>query len=447
MRTMKNFFMVLFVLLFIGCQSNVKDLPTIHLQDTFKTCSLIPTTSSILLLCSKPQTNTESLYDLYNYNYKGVQLHKNRITAFAPAISMVDTARNDTHLYFAWQVKTQKNEECIWITKMTLDNKIVWNKQLSLQDTSLYPASMSVTQQDDIFLTGSFQKDENSSVDFIVQLDESGSVKNSTAITVSPSGVPFGRYLSVNLYDTTIDQEGNLYFTGFSDSIGESSMYWETGLFGKVDSSGNLVFLHGLMKNGKKGFTQCKDIQWLPDKRIWISGISGNTEGLYILECSEQGDLTRTLSIPDYPSTSMPHVIANRQHCIVAKTIQENGKDNLMILNLSWKENSPSHIEDVSWYPNLADKYTTQLLSTFHYRDNIVFPLYQEDMNSITFLQWDSATNTPFFGSFPKEDYLAAVSCHEIDDMITENLLEGGTLLTEDIEIHVESADNSILME
>jgi len=380
MRMMKHFFMILFVLLFIGCQSNVKDLTTIHLQDTFRSCSLIPTDSSILLLCSKPQANTESFYELYTYDYEGVQLHKNVITAFAPSISIVDTAHNNTHLYIAWQVKTQKHEECIWITKMTLDNKIVWNKQLSLQDTSLYPDSMSVTQQGDIFLTGSFQKNENSSVPFIVQLDENGSVKNSTAINIAPSEVPIDHYLDLNLHDTTVDLDGNLYFTGFSDSIGDSSMYWAIGLFGKVDSSGNLVFLHGLMKNGREGFTQCKDIQWLPDNRIWISGISGNTEGLYILECSEKGDLTRTLSIPDYPSTFMPHVIASEQHCIVAKTMQEDDKDNLMVLNVSWETDSPSYVDDVSWYPNLADKYTTGLMSTFHYKGNIIFPWYQPEM-------------------------------------------------------------------
>jgi len=58
-----------------------------------------------------------------------------------------------------------------------------------------------------------------------------------------------------------------------------------------------------------------------------------------------------------------------------------------------------------------------------------------------------STRNAPFFGSLLKEEYHTMISCYELDNMATEDLLENRTILTDTVEIHVESADSSIIME
>ncbi len=224
-----------------------------------------------------------------------------------------------------------QNKSAIFISKLDSNGNFIWAKQIKITGQSLSVTSMTVDNNNDVFIAGYFQSytddfdpgvgtftmDSNNGDCFIVKLDASGNFIWAKQ---------FGSGIGSGCFDIKIDAGGNIYTSGtfytfptvFADFDPGPGTYYLTPTYGPTYYNGSrAAFISKLDASGN--FVWAKELDGYSESINSIAiDNSGNvyTTGIFTFDADfDPGPATYNLTTPDY----------NNYYCFVCKLNSSGG--------------------------------------------------------------------------------------------------------------------------
>ena len=385
--------------------------------------------------------------DLDEYDLSGKLLLSKQLFFSIGKVPYTDMkiALNSENLFIACPFSLNE-QEGILVTRLANNYVVVWTKFLSFQEYNLILSDLSVNDRNDVFLSGTFSdKNVNTTKCFTIQINEKEIIIYKQEIYINKAMIKFN---AMNLHATVVDKDGNLFFVGWTESLGKTSLYNALGFVGKISKEGKLVFLKGIMKSNQEGITQFKNIQLLTNNNLLLTGISGYG-GLFLMECNLDGEIVKVINIKEFPSTFMPNVTSYKENLIIIQTIVNNKQEeeyDLIFLNLTLNTNQSDPIQTKRSFNGLGKLYEDILLKSFFKKDTMVIPLMQSVKKKLFFLNFDTSGRL-LEGDIDSEEFTRPMSCKDITkEVFTEDWFSDNNIVKKTMNIECKNLKDMILL-
>jgi len=354
----------------------------------------------------------------------------------------VKIASNSRNLFMAYTYRLSDNES-LFIAKLEKNYTVVWTKLLKHTDHHMNISRISANELGDLFLSGEcFDPSNDTTKCYTIQIDDKERIKYQDEMFIkSPSFKPD----ALNLRSTVVDDSGNLFFVGWTFSIGNSNWENALGFLGKINSSGKLEYLKGISKSKQTGITQFREVYLMPNNHLLIMGSDG-FNGIFFFEFNREGEFIRAINLIGSQSKFIiPEVLLHNENILLAQIIdgaKEDDFDEFTLISLLWDSKNPVIINSKQSYLGLATLYEDYILEPYQKGETSFYSMYQTKQLQILLLGFTSSGELVTSG-IKKKVVELPLKCIDVSkEIMAEDWLLNGNIVRKKMNFESKNIEN-----
>jgi hypothetical protein len=253
------------------------------------------------------------LANIYAYNEKYELQSKKTLLSTHEDLSYVamTSAFNNDNQYLAFYGRPNSTyHKGILLCQLNSSNELGSAKVYQHSKYSLDDCEISSNSKGTVMIAGSYyDKTLGNNKIFFLQRDPEGNTNYVRELFIAHPEIKGG---SLSLSSCSLDDQGNCYFTAWTDNFPHSSLWTPYWVVGKIDEKGNLVYLNQLnrlYKERRGGINQTKKLVVLPNGHALVLGSDGATK-LVLMEFNSHGDCEQAIEL----DTKTRSVYGNELH-------------------------------------------------------------------------------------------------------------------------------------
>jgi len=329
-------------------------------------------------------SNPLLLANIYTYNEKYELQSKKTLRSTHEDLSyvvMTSTFNNDNQYLAFYGRPNPSFHKGILLCQFNASNELGSAKVYQHNKYSLDNCEISSNSQGAVIVAGSYyDKTLGNNKIFFLQRDLAGNTKYIRELFIAHPEIKEG-FLSLS--SCSLDDQGNCYFTAWTDNFPHSSLidpYWVAG---KIDEKGNLVYLNQLNRLYKErsgGINQTKKLVVLPNGHVLVLG-SNRVSKLVLMEFDSHGDCEKAIEL-DVKTTAeydLGLLIDGDQVmvAILRKNETLDGKVDLLVVEYPFETSINMENPDLSYrmYPGIHNWIETSFLAPFFMNQKSILPI------------------------------------------------------------------------
>lgn len=324
------------------------------------------------------------LANIYAYNEKYELQSKKTLRSTHEDLSyvvMTSTFNNDNQYLFFYGRPNPSFHKGILLCQFNDSNELGSAKVYQHNKYSLDNCEISSNSQGAVIVAGSYyDKTLGNNKIFFLQRDPAGNTKYIRELFIVHPEIKDG---SLSLSSCSLDDQGNCYFTAWTDNFPHSSLWTPYWVVGKLDEKGNLVYLNQLnrlYKEQRGGINQTKKLVILPNGHALVLGSDGATK-LVLMEFDSHGDCEQAIEL----DTKTRSVYGNELHidgdqvmvAILRKNETHEGKVDLLVVEYPYTSLTNMENPDLNYriYPGIHNWIETSFLAPFLLNQKSTLPI------------------------------------------------------------------------
>jgi hypothetical protein len=324
------------------------------------------------------------LANIYAYNEKHELQSKKTLRSTHEDLSyvaMTSTFNNDNQYLAFYGRPNPSFHKGILLCQFNDSNDLGSAKVYQHNKYSLDNCEISSNSQGAVIVAGSYyDKTLGNNKIFFLQRDPAGNTKYIRELFITHPEIKDG---SLSLSSCSLDDQGNCYFTAWTDNFPHSSLidpYW---VVGKLDEKGNLVYLNQLnrlYKERRGGINQTKKLVVLPNGHVLVLG-SNRASKLVLMEFDSHGNCEQAIELDVKTSAEYDlGLLIDGDRVMVAilrKNEPHEGKVDLLVVEYPYASLTNMENPDFSYriYPGIHNWIETSFLTPFLLNQKSTLPI------------------------------------------------------------------------